>query len=388
VSENEHQVIIVGAGLSGLSAAAELEKNGIASLVIGASDRVGGRVQSDEVDGFILDRGFQVFLSTYSETRAMAEGLQLYPFRAGAVIWDGEKRRRVFDPRRHPEELLNSLCSGVFTLSDYLRLLQLTQKPLSPGVTIRELEARGFSASSLERFFRPFFSGVLLDPELIVSTESFNFAFKNFLKGQAMLPAGGMRMLPETIAASLRSSGISLNTKVEAVSRNEVVLANRRKLKAQVVVLATDADEATRLLALPEKCQWRGVTTMYFATESSFLEENVLLLNGSGRGLINSLFFPSDVAPGYAPEGKSLLSVTTLRNCSEKEVVNELEIIFPNCSCRHLKTYRIPRALPGRISATISDIFVCGDYLDVPSIENAVVSGKRAAEYALQRMGR
>lgn len=389
MAENEHQVIIVGAGISGLSAAAELERNGVAPLVIDSSDRVGGRIQSDEVDGFIMDRGFQVILSSYEQTARLISGIKLSPFKSGALIWDGKSLNRLFDPRRHPSETLRSLAAKVFRAGDLFLLVRLLIQELPPGTTIDELVKFGFSPQALERFFKPFFSGVLLDSELRLPTESFNYAFRHFLKGEAQLPASGMRMIPETIVANkLKSTGIALNTKVVEVSRNEVTLANRRKLKAQAVVIATEPDEAASLLKLKTNSLWRGVTTFYFSADESPLGENVLVLNGSGSGVINTLCVPSDVAPGYAPDGKTLISVSSLHNVKEDEILKELELILGQTakSYRHLKTYRVNKALPIVDSLEIADNLICGDYLGVPSIENAVRSGKSVAEYALRRL--
>jgi phytoene dehydrogenase-like protein len=406
-------VIVVGAGLAGLCCARELTHHGIDVRVLEKSDAAGGRVRTDEVDGFLLDRGFQVLLTAYPEARRMLdyERLGLRPFYAGALVRRHGGFTRLADPLRHPLDAARSLRTGPGSLLDKLRVARLRRRLSraslnevleAPQVTTAEaLRMEGFSHDMVDGFFRPYLSGIFLDPELETSSRLFAYVFKLFAQGEATLPAAGMQAIPRQLAESLPAAAVRLGATVESVDGHGVILAGGERLEAGAVVLAADGPEAARLTAGVKAPGARATTCIYFAAARSPLGEPILVLDGEGRGPVNDLCVPSDVAPSYAPPGAALVSATILGIPSlgddglEAAVRTQLRGWFGAQvdGWRRLAVYRIPFALPAqppsvlaapRRATRIGDgLFVCGDHRDTASIQGAMASGRRAAAAVL-----
>jgi phytoene dehydrogenase-like protein len=299
----------------------------------------------------------------------------------------------------------------VFTLSDIAKLasLRLRLATNSGGAlgtsvsTAQYLNDLGFSRQSIEQFFKPFFGGVFLDPQLSVSAAMFEFVFRMFANGGAAVPAQGMAAIPEQLAGRLPTGSILLGERVVDVKRNRVRLESGRDLEAAAVVVATDATEAQRLDRKSLAPIWRGTSTLYFSAPETPLERPALVLRGEEHGPINHLCVPSDIAPEYAPKGASLISVSVLAKTASSPqddlrsaVENQLTKWFGSQVRRwdHLATYAIPRALPAAYLPTEETsrrsgrmrpgIYACGDYMATPSINGAVVSGHAAAYGILQ----
>ncbi len=317
-------VIVVGAGLAGLCCARELHAAGLEVLVLERGDAPGGRVRTDEVDGFLLDRGFQVLLTAYPEARRALdyERLGLRPFENGALIRRDGGFARIADPFRHPLQALRGLRDAPGSLPDKLRVARLRRRLsrfslnellTAPQVTTAEaLRREGFSSDLVDAFFRPFLGGVFLDPSLETSSRLFAFVFKLFSEGEAALPAAGMQAIPRQLAEGLPAGDLRFGATVESAAPGEVVLAGGERLTAPAVVVAADGPEAARLTGAVEAPAARAVTTLHYAAERSPVGEPVLVLNGEGRGPVNDLCVPSDVAPSYAPPGAALVSATVL----------------------------------------------------------------------------
>jgi phytoene dehydrogenase-like protein len=415
-------VIVIGAGLSGLACASTLRDNGLEPLVLEASDGIGGRIRTDQRQGFLLDRGFQVLQTWYPDARHLLDydRLDLRPFYPGALVRVGGRLRRVSDVWRRPLRLPEMLVSPVGTLADKLRLLTLRHRclrgdlealynrPESPACA--SLQALGFSARIIDRFFKPFFSGVFFDPELAVSSRAFEFVFRAFALGDTSLPARGMAEIPAQLAARLTRAQVRTGCRVDHIAERTVTLASGERLHARALVIATSGPAAARLLehtaAPPAATASRGTTCVYFAAVRPPIEGPYLVLNGEGHGHVNSLLCPSNLSGHYAPAGQTLVSV----NCHGAEHnPDTLETILRRelagwfgdqvRGWERLAVYRIPQALPlqtppvpypGDAGQRVADwLWVCGEYHSAPSIQWALHSGRRAgADVARSLLGR
>lgn len=417
----EPDVLIIGAGLAGLCCAKRLHAAGVSFRLIDAADRPGGRVRTDALHGFLLDRGFQVLLTSYPEAQAQLDfgALELRAFGTGALVFADGEFYRLGDPwRQSPRHLLSPIAwfrallaaaVPVGTLSDKLRIARLRNELirlssddilLRPETTTRRaLEARGFSEAIIQRFFEPFFGGVLLDPTLEASSRMFEFTFRMMALGRASLPARGMQAIPDQLAAALPAGSLQLKTRVDRLDGKAATLASGETVEARAVVVATDGWQASTLVGEPPALAARSTTCVYFAAPEPPIEGPLLVLNGEGRGLVNHLCVLSNVAPGYAPRGQALVSVSVAgqpgldRDALIAALRSELRGWFSALeSWAPLGVFRIARALPvvqplqpSRISEPRPGVFLCGDYLATPSIQGAMESGRLAAEAVLNR---
>lgn len=414
--------IIVGAGLAGLTAARQLHRENWTVSVIDARDRVGGRIQTDPVDGFLLDHGFQVFLTGYvvAQSELDLTELRLGEFQAGALIWIDGKHHRVCDPLRSkwylaPWHCLETLVAPVGSIADKLRIALFRNRVCQAdpahwmndreGSAKERLEQFGFSPKIIHRFFRPFFGGIFLDESLSVSAGMMEFIFRTFSLGAAALPEQGMQAIPNQIARDLPAASIRLNTTAKRVSDGCVELSDGETLLADHVIVATEEPAAKRLIAAshsqhdkrPPPLKAASTCCLYFDVPDPPIQEATLMLNGDQKGVINNLCFPSFAQPSYAPAGRSLLSVSTIGQTETvgtellTTVRTQLVEWFGKRAenWRHLRTYQIPYALPNQTPQAsaksfaptqISDrIWRCGDYCESGSIEGAIVSGLKVA---------
>jgi len=408
-----HDVLIVGAGLSGLCCARKLQQQGISSLVLEASDGVGGRIRTDIVEGFRLDRGFQVFLTSYPEAKAVLDyqALDLKPFLPGALVRCGGQFHELTDPWRRPLSAIRCVFSPIGSIVDKLRIASFRSRSLRGSIedrfcdpettSFQALQDAGFSSSMIERFFRPFLGGIFLDPELRTSSRMLNFVFRMFSLGDACLPAEGMEAIPRQLAAALPPNSIRLGARVVRVAPGEVTLSTGEELNAKSVVVAVEGQMAAHLLGDTIFSSGQGTTCLYFTAPRPHIAQPLLVLNGDGRGPINNLCFPTVAAPSYGLGEKSLVSVTVLGTGNDpvrlmSEVRSQLVEWFGTVvqGWRHLRTYSIPYALPTQSPPALnvperpvrwqSGIYVCGDHRDNASIQGAMVSGRRAAEAVLK----
>jgi phytoene dehydrogenase-like protein len=403
-------VIIVGAGLAGLSCARRLQTEGFDFRILEASDRVGGRVRSDLFEGFILNRGFQVLQTAYPEAQRLLDysALDLRAFTPGALFRIGGRFHAVTDPRRAPRHLLSTLLAPIGTPADRLRMARLSHRLMrmrsaevlnAPDIPTPEfIRKEGFSDLMIERFFKPFFSGVCLDPEIQVSSRAFRYIFSMFAMGDVSIPALGMQAIPKQIGSSIEPDRFRFESKVEAVREGGVTLETGEELSCRKVVLAVEAPEVERLLGIPPRTVSRGESCLYFSAAEPPFREPFLVVNAEGGGPINNLCVPSQVAPTYAPTGRSLISVTVIGKHSESEanleqaVRDQLHGWYGNIVCQWdlLRIYPLRHALPDQPSPAPNPmiavgelhpgIFVCGEYGSLPSIQWALVSGRLAAE--------
>lgn len=407
-------VVVVGAGLAGLSAGCHLAAANVPFLLVEAADHAGGRVATDRVAGFQLDRGFQVLLTAYPEARRLLDypALDLHPFRSGARVHLGNEVHSVVDPRKHPVAAIRDLPGGLFTPGDLARLAMLRWGgddglPFPRHSTADDFRHLGFSERLRDGFLAPFFSGVMLDPELATDCRVFRFTLAMFAAGSAALPRDGMGAIPRQLADQLPSASIRYRTSVRSLgpAGRAVVLHSGEEISARAVIVATDGATAARVLG-PDRATppgWRGTTTLYYAAEQSPIDEPILHLEGERRGPVNHLAVPSEVAPSYAPAGAALIAanvLTTERPVAtlDVEAREQLGRWFGSAvSGWHLlAAYQLPTALPAQRAdqrpaaggeRVEPGIFRCGDYLDVPSINGALASGRRAAAAVIADLG-
>lgn len=410
-------VAIVGAGLAGLRCAGLLADNGHEVVVYEASDGVGGRARTDSVGDFRLDRGFQVLLTAYPEAqRALDYGaLGLGEFEPGAMVRMGDGFELFSDPLRRPRSTPAVLGSPVGTLADKLRLGWMRQELVSgrPDRILarpdrparRALEERGFSQGVIERFFRPFFGGVFIDPDLETSSRLMEIFFRCFASGSAALPSGGMGSMADQLAARLKPGTVHLEHRVAEIRPDGIRLEDGDWNGAAAVVVATEEREACRLLGTEPPSDGRTTSCVYFDAPEEDLSGRLLVLAPPGEGPVNELAVPSSVADGYAPRGRSLVSASAVgaqagRDDLLEAVTAQLAGWFGPRTVgrwRHLATRRVEYALPDFVPGRFekgglrprldSGVFVCGDHRESPSIQGALVSGRKAAEAVRQTVG-
>lgn len=411
-------VVIVGAGLAGLSCARHLMNRSVSLIVLEADDRIGGRLKTDVLDGFLLNHGFQVLQTAYPEARRQLDyhRLELKPFAPGAIIRVAGKFKRVSDPRRRPRDIWSSLTAPVGTFADRLRMIRIASNARrgsvsnlfqSPDMTTLEfLQSEGISEKMIERFFKPFFGGVCLDPAIQASSRVFKYVLRVFAGGDVALPGRGMGAIASQLAEELPEEAIKTEVRVESIHQGGAVLTSGETINCRAVVLATDGPETLRLLKKPESIVSHGELCLYFAAPKAPIREPYLVLNGEGSGVINSLSVPSIVATSYAPAGQELISVVVIGplvsddRTAESMVREELTGWFGPMvkEWRHLKTYRIEHALPAQpppmpdptvpAKSVTPGIYVCGEYQCVPGIQWALLSGRRAAEAVIEELGK
>jgi phytoene dehydrogenase-like protein len=426
------EVVIVGAGLAGLSCALSLQAAGVPSTLIEASDRPGGRVCTDVVEGFRLDRGFQVLLTAYPEARRLLDYEELKPgkFEPGALVWHYGSFHRFADPFRNPLGAAKFAFDSIVPLADKLQVAKLrgqvqrgtlVEMFARPEKTTRDyLQAVPFSANMVERFFEPFFGGVFLERELVTSSRFFEFLFRMFSAGDTVVPATGMEQIPLQLSAKLPAGTLRTGSRVKNVTHNsqsfEVETAGGEKLEARAVVLAVEGNEANLLLAniggwnVPEVRAWNKTTAFYFAAQDAPVKEPILVLNGEGRGAgpVNNAVVMSVVSPEYAPPGAHLVLASVVGEAPadpnslarlEEAVRDHLKKWFGPVvgSWRTLRAYPLAHALPQqrhaeweqapvRVGGT-NGVYMCGDYRETASIHGALASGRRAAEAVVEDLG-
>ena len=413
---NKLEVIIVGAGIAGLACARILDRNRVPFILLEADKRLGGRIKTDHVDGYLLDHGFQVLQTAYPEARRVLdyEALQLRAFAPGVMIRVAGRFYPVTDPLRMPRHLLSGLRAPIGSLTDKLRFVwmarQIAQRNFnelfeaSESATLTFLRRKGFSETIIERFFRPFFSGITLDPQIRASDRMFQYVFQMFAKGDVALPARGMAAIPEQLAATLSADCLQTGQKVASVSAHAVVLENGQRLAARHVVLATDAPATAGLLQVSDQAPSCPTACLYFSAKQAPIREKLLLLNGNGTGPVNSVSLPSLVAPQYAPAGRCLIAATVLepflqdRERLTSEVKTQLKRWFGHQVERweHLRTYHIDHALPLQApplpnplkssKRKVNGIWIAGEYNYLASIQWSLYAGRKTGESILKEL--
>ncbi|MCS7480967.1 NAD(P)/FAD-dependent oxidoreductase [Umezawaea endophytica] len=407
------RVVVVGAGLAGLSAAEVLSRNGVSVSVLEAGDDVGGRVRTDVVDGVRMDRGFQILLPAYPEVvrRFDLDALDLRPFRSGAFVHQGGRHDLLADPRGGAAAWQGVLAQRVVGVRDLLALGALSARDwVGSGrgivesvdrTTAEELARWGVSDRAVDAVLRPFLSGVFLESSLSTSSRFFHLVWRCFARGGAALPALGMGELPRQLAARLPDGAVRCGVEVVGVRDDGVDLEGGERVAADFVVVATDGSVAARLLPGVREPVWRGVTTWYFRPSESPLRDPSLVVDGDGGLVVNTAVISeviSGVGSGAGSGGGVLVQASVLdASVGEVDVRAEVGKLYgvDAGGWEVVGRYSIPRALPGMAAPhgfrkpvrVGGRRYVCGDHRDTSSIQGALVSGRRAAEAVLADLG-
>ncbi len=437
-------VAVVGAGLAGLAAATLLADQGLEVVVWEAADDVGGRVRTDEIDGFRLDRGFQVLLPSYPEVGRQIDlpALRPRPFVRGLVLRDGVRSVMLGDPTGGTGALAGLVPGRALRLGDLARIARLAARDslVRPAVlfagpersTRAELRARGLSDHAIDGVIAPLLRGMFLEEDLSTSSRYFHLLMRSFATRSPMLPAEGMAALPRQLAARLRPGTIRLGCPADIVTGGGVRSRDGESLRAKVVIVATDGTTAARLVPGITEPSWHGVTTYYFRAARSPLRRGVLVVEGSvdprwparaqRSGPVVNTVVLSEVAPSYAPPGTVLIAASVLGvpedvpsggagesapadelgarvggRPDEQAVRAHLGLLYGTSTddWQLIARYPVARAVPAMTSPhvfqrpvrTASGVYVCGDHRDTSSIQGALFSGRRAAEAVLADLG-
>ena len=381
------EVLIVGAGLAGLSTAIHLEAAGVEVTVIESSDRAGGRVASDVIDGFICDRGFQLINAQYPALQELNVIRELDFIEAPRVIEVslGDRRHVIGDPRQVPWTALNKATG---TIPEKMALLRFIASRPKPGQSIGQ--ALRNTGTCYERVLRPFLQGVFLtDPDNVDALYGHSI-IKSFVSGRPGVPRSGVGELSKALAK--RVSNIVYETRVDGIEQGSVH-TNNGTYTANKILIATDATTATQLLGLTEVPRMAGCITWYHADAVNPSGSGRLVVDGQRRGPIINSVVMSDISSSYAPANQHLISTTTDLNVTESDVRRHLAILWgvDTYAWQFIAKYEIPAALPihnvGRALSQgikISDYyFVAGDHRTVPSQQGALFSGRLAAQLIL-----
>jgi phytoene dehydrogenase-like protein len=399
------EVVVVGAGLAGLAAARALQAAGHRPLVLEASDGIGGRVRTDVVDGFRLDRGFQILLTAYPEVQSQLDlaSLHLARFSPGSrVVIDG-RLCTVADPFRAPAALPATVFAPVGSLADKLRIARLradvTRTPAArlltraETTTLERLQRAGFSERMIERFFRPLFAGIQLDASLATSSRLFDVYFRSLALGDAAVPAAGMGAIPADLAGRLHPGCIHLHARVGAVDADGVTLVDGRRVGADhAVIVAAEGPAAAGLLGLTPVAS-KSVSCVWFAADASPAPGGMLVLDGGATGPVQNLAVLSDVAPTYAPAGRTLIAAAApgthgdeLAEAARRQLtgwfgarVADWRVLRVD-HIAHAQPDQRPPFHPRQRVRLAERIFVAGDHRDTASIQGALFSGRRCGE--------
>ena len=403
--------IVVGAGLAGSTCAKVLADAKHPFQLCEASERAGGRAVSDRTrEGFILDRGFQVLLDSYPTARRHLDfgALGGGRFRAGAMFVGRGDPCTLENPLRRPSAVFGALWADVMPFADLIRLLRLAARSFGPrGVddtlsTEEFLRQYGLSEDFFTRFARPFFGGVLLDPELQTSGELFLGYLRGFVMGRALLPARGIGALAEQLVAGIPRASVRYGMRAEELVFAQgtvcgVRFSNGEFLAGDQVVLAVDEPAACQLLGSGRPRAARATAVHYFAAERPFYREPWLCLPPRrGESPVLHAALVSNASPGLAPQGAHLWSVTVLpghpRAADAEVVASEVASWFgqDRRSMRPLAYTKVPYAVPEQLpgfrrrpapwGAVPPGVQVAGDTICGASIDAVMASGEEVAK--------
>lgn len=412
MEKSAYKIHIIGAGISGLIAAQILENHGYHPTIIEASATVGGRVKSDSVQGYILDHGFQVLLTSYPAAKKYLnyDALALQKLLPGAAIFKNGKQQTIGDPLRNLSLLFPTLLSSVGLVSDKIKILKLNtllkKKKIADvfkedeKTTLQYLEDFGFSKQIIQTFFKPFFSGIFLEPNLETSSRMFEFVYKMFGDGLAVLPKDGIQAVSNQLKGNLKHTKIVFNAPVKDIKNTIITLEDDSKIKTHFTIIATEASALISNLKNQET-EWKRCDTLYFETKNRVLKKPIIGLIADENALINNIFYHTSIKTSSKAKNE-LLSVTIVKNhdLNAEDLIKKVQQeLLQYCSISDttfVKRYQIKKALPKltnlqyEISSSEtklkSTLFLAGDQLLNGSLNAAMISGERAALGVIQTL--
>jgi glycine/D-amino acid oxidase-like deaminating enzyme len=378
-------VVVIGAGLAGMNAAIQLQNAGREVVVLEAADRAGGRVQTDQIDGFTCDRGFQLINAKYPELAALNILGELdFRFADRAInIAIEDRTHRLGDPRKYLISALDSATGSIF--EKFALIKALAGKP-KPTLSIDEYLVASGLDKTFERVLRPFLRGVYLTDLSNIAAPAGLEIIKTFINGKPGLPSRGVGALSVVMAEQVND--LRLGVTVNSI-KSGAVTTSVGEIPASEIIVAADSTTAAQLLDLGSVPKLAGCTTWYHSAPTAPVAHGQLIVDGQNRGAVINTLVISNFIAEYAPAGKNLVSTTTDTGITESDARRHLATLY-DCDNRDwelVAKYEIPAALPigakgmtQPIQSFVREgIYLAGDGQVSPSQNGALKSGRLAA---------
>ena len=405
--KHKETIYIIGAGVSGLIAAYELEQEGYHPIIIEQTDEVGGRVKTIHEKGYALDLGFQVLLSAYPLAKKYLdlEALELHKLESGALIYVNDKAYRIGDPMRNWKMLFPTIFSDIGSISDKLKVLKLNNRLKRKSLdeifesrettTLQYLIEFGFSPKIIERFFKPFFAGIFLESNIQTSSRMFEFVYKMFGEGYAAIPKLGIGEISNQLKNKLHNTEFIFNCEVKDITNDKILMVSGENLPHDGVIIATNSTSMIRSHKGADM-KWKSCMCLYFEVDQTNIPANTIALIADGGNYTNNLYAYTDVKTG-----KTILSVTTIEHMNKTDaeiienIIAEVKKYTGALKVDFIHHYRIKQALPDiqNLKMTVQsaenqvmdNIFLAGDALMNGSLNAAMESGYIAAKSLLEK---
>lgn len=399
-------IYIIGSGVSGLIAAYELEQAGYFPKIIEKTTEVGGRVKTLQEKGYALDLGFQVLLSSYPMVNKYLDlnALNLITLEPGALIYVNGKAISIGDPLRNWKMLIPTVFADIGSLSDKFKILKLNYRLKKKSIqnifdspetsTLQHLIQLGFSSKIINRFFKPFFAGIFLEPSLKTSSRMFEFVYKMFGDGYATIPKLGIGAISNQLKSKLHQTEFIFNSEVKKITNDFIVMRNGEKISHEGLILASNSASIVSSVKDQDK-EWKSCICIYFEVDQTNIPKHTIALIADKDNYANNLYAYTD-----HPTGKTILSVTSLElRKSEQEIIdkitNEIRKYTGATIVNYIHHYNIKQALPDiqNLKMTIQPnetqlsekIFQAGDTLLNGSLNAAMESGQLAAKALIKQ---
>ncbi len=402
-------IYIIGAGVSGLTAANYLESKGFKCVIIESSDTIGGRVKTDIVNNYQLDHGFQVLLTAYPLAQKYLDynKLELQNLSPGAKIFNSSKNGTIIgDPLKDISFLWGTINTEIATIKDKILIFKLSNRLKNESIenifskksvsTLEYLKDIGFSNKVIFNFFKPFYTGIFLENNLNTSSIMFEYIFKMFAEGYAAIPKSGMKAIPEQLRQNLTKTKFIFNSRVSSINDGIISLHNGSTFKSNFIINSTEFDFTKNT---NRELKWNSCENLYFEVGTDDIKKPLIGLIARENKLINNVFYPTSIQTNTKGD-KELLSVTIVKkhSLSDFELVNKIKVeltdIFGEKDFEFIKKYTLKKALPvvkelnydNKSTIKTSNILNIGDIRTNPTLNSAMLSGEIAAKKIVDKM--